>query len=343
VSEEIRVGIIGAGANTRARHIPGLQAIPGVRVDAVCNRSRASSERVAGQFGIPRAFDRWEDLARDDTLDAIVIGTWPDLHAPATLAALEAGKHVLCEARMALNAREARAMLEAAQARPRLTAQVVPSPFTLHVDDTVRRLLDEGRIGRPLAVQVRVADGAFLDPAAPLHWRQDRRRSGVNVLSLGIWYEAVMRWVGEADRVSAMGRAFVRRRRDPETGADLPAEVPEHVDVLAAMRCGAQALFSISAVAGLVPSREAVVLGTEGTLRFADGRLYAGRRGDKALAEVPTPPAASGWRVEEEFIGAIRGVAPVRRTTFEDGVRYMDFTEAADLSIREGRIVSLPL
>src|SRR5687768_10726645 len=130
----VRVGIIGAGGNTVARHIPGLQAIEGVKIVGVVNRSRESSERVAKQFSIPRTYDAWEDAIHVDEADAIVIGTWPHLHYLTTVAALKANKHVLCEARMAMNAAEARAMRDAARIRAHLVAQVVPSPMTLRVD-----------------------------------------------------------------------------------------------------------------------------------------------------------------------------------------------------------------
>src|SRR5262249_44102100 len=152
----------GAGANTVARHIPGLRAIEGVEIVGVCNRSRESSERAAQQLGIPMVYDNWQELVVAPDNDAIVIGTWPYMHCRVTLAALAVGKHVLCEARMARDAQEARAMRDAAQARPRLVAQVVPSPFTLGVDATVRRLIAEGYLGDILAVEVR--DGsAFID------------------------------------------------------------------------------------------------------------------------------------------------------------------------------------
>ncbi|MGE3778858.1 MAG: Gfo/Idh/MocA family protein, partial [Pirellulaceae bacterium] len=179
----IRVGVIGAGANTRLHHIPKLQRIAGVEVVSVCNRSRASSEQVARDFGISQVYDRWEDLIAAPDTHAIVIGTWPYMHCPLTLAALAAGKHVLCEARMARNAREAHRMEAAAQARPHLVAQLVPSPLTLRVDKTVQRLLAEGFVGDLLAVDVR--DGnTFLNLQAPLHWRQDFDLSGYNTLSL---------------------------------------------------------------------------------------------------------------------------------------------------------------
>src|SRR4051794_41603076 len=114
----LRVGLVGAGDNTRRRHIPGLRAQPTVEVVAVCNRRPESTEAVARDFAIPRTFSRWQDLVADPDIDAVLIGTWPYLHCPITLAALAAGKHVLTEARMALNAAEARQMLAASRAQP---------------------------------------------------------------------------------------------------------------------------------------------------------------------------------------------------------------------------------
>ncbi|SVC83048.1 uncharacterized protein METZ01_LOCUS335902, partial [marine metagenome] len=108
----ISVGVIGAGANTKLLHIPNLQAIKGVEVVAVANRTLQSSRKVAKNFGIPTVFENWEDIIFHDSIDAVCIGTWPYMHAPMTIAALEAGKHVLCEARMALNSGEASEMLE---------------------------------------------------------------------------------------------------------------------------------------------------------------------------------------------------------------------------------------
>lgn len=91
----IRIGVVGAGRNTIDRHIPGLQAIEGVEVVSVCNRSRASSERVAQQFGIPTVYESWAELIEAPDTDAIMIGTWPYRHCALTLAAISAGKHVL--------------------------------------------------------------------------------------------------------------------------------------------------------------------------------------------------------------------------------------------------------
>ena len=167
--DNVRIGIVGAGANTRLRHIPGFQAIDGVEVVSVCNRTRESSQQVADQFGIPRVYDRWTELIGAADTDAICIGTWPYLHCPITLAALGAGKHVLTEARMTMNAAEARVMLDAARRRPDLVTQIVPSPFTLGFDRTIKELIADGYLGDVLAIEVKGHAGKFADRDGPLH------------------------------------------------------------------------------------------------------------------------------------------------------------------------------
>ncbi len=341
-SEPIRVGIVGAGANTRDRHIPGLQAIAGVEIVSVCNRSAESSGRAAEQFGIPTTYAQWNELVDAPDTNAIVIGTWPYLHCQATLAALAAGKHVLCEARMAMNATEAWEMYDAAQANPHLVVQIVPSPMTLRVDATLQRLIASGYLGDLLAIEVRVG-GDFLDAAAPLHWRQDFDLSGFNIMSMGIWYEALLRWVGEATRVQAMGKTFTPMRTD-DSGSLRAVRVPEHVDVVADMACGAQLHMQVSSVTGLAGAPEAFLFGSEGTLRVAADTLYGGKRGDADLQEIPIPAEeAGGWRVEEEFINAIRGQEKVTHTTPLSGVKYMEFTEAVTRSMQTGQAIALPL
>lgn len=341
-STPVRVGIIGAGANTTSKHIPGLQAIEDVEIVSVCNRTMESSERVAREFGIPQPMDNWLDLIHSADTNAIVIGTWPYMHARLTLAALEAGKHVLCEARMARNAEEAHTMLQAAQNSPHLVAQVVPSPMTLGVDKTIQRLLAEGYLGDVLAIEARVG-GDFVDLDGALHWRNDFDLSGFNTMSMGIWYEALLRWVGHATQVAAYGKTFVKQRRGPD-GLLKPVRVPDHIDVLAEMECGAQLHLQVSAVTGLAGPPEVWLFGSRATLRFSQGKLYGGQRGDDSLAEIAIKPEdQGGWRVEEEFVNAIRGLEPVTHTTFEDGVKYMEFTEAALRSMADGHSYTLPL
>ena len=78
--QKLRIGLIGAGANTRLRHIPGLRAIPDVELVAVCNRRPESTAAIAKEYGIPRTCQSWEEVVADPSIDAIVIGTWPYLH-----------------------------------------------------------------------------------------------------------------------------------------------------------------------------------------------------------------------------------------------------------------------
>ena len=233
-------------------------------------------------------------------------------------------------------------MRDAARARPQLVAQVVPSPMTLGVDRTIKQLLADGYLGDLLAIEVR--DGnAFLDRDAALHWRQDFDLSGFNVMTLGIWYEAILRWAGAASRVTAMGKTFVQMRKDAG-GTLRAARVPEHIDVLAEMDCGAQAHIQISSVTGIAGAAEAWLFGSAGTLRFSGGRLYGGQRGDSELTEIIIPPEqAGGWRVEQEFVNAIRRQETITHTSFEDGVKYMEFTEAVARAMAFGASVALPL
>lgn len=342
MSSTIRVGVVGAGDNTRKRHIPNLQALDEVEVVGVVNRSRASSEAVAQEFGIPAVHDTWRQLVDDSDVDALVIGTWPNMHCPITLAGLKAGKHVLCEARMALDATEAKRMRNAARRRPELVAQVVPAPLTLRVDRKVKQLLAEGFIGDLLVVDARVG-GGFLDHDAPLAWRHDFELSGYNTMFLGVLYECLMRWVGEATHVMAMSRTFVRTRKDAD-GLVRAVRVPDHLDVVAQLASGAQAHLFVSEVTGIRAGAEVYLFGSEGTLRFADGELFAGQRGDSALTPVAIAPEdEGGWRVEEEFVNAIHGRERVTHTTFDDGVKYMEFTEAVARSAATGRTLALPL
>ena len=113
--EQIRVGLIGAGGNTKSRHIPGFNKIKGVQLLSVANRSTESSEQVAKEFNIAETAKNWRVILEDDRIDAVCIGTWPNMHCPITIAALNHGKHVLCEARMALNSIEAHKMLNASR------------------------------------------------------------------------------------------------------------------------------------------------------------------------------------------------------------------------------------
>lgn len=328
----IRVGIVGLGANTRLRHVPGLRNCRDVEITAVCNRRPESTHQAAAEFGIPKTFDRWEDLVADPDVDAVVVGTWPYLHCPITLAALDAGKHVLTEARMARSASEARQMLAASERHPHLTAQIVPSPFGLYGHRVVLDLLADGFIGDLREAVVLGTNDAFADSTTPMHWRQSAELSGVNMLALGILHETLIRWVPEPTRVLAQTHTFTTERPDPSTDEATAVGTPDSVRVLTEIPGGARGLYHLSGVMSFGPGMQIHLYGSEGTLKYTlgDGEVLLGaRRGDRDLSPIEVPvDKAGGWRVEEEFIQAIRGEEQVRFTDFATGVRYMEFTEA---------------
>ena len=252
----ISVGVIGAGANTKLLHIPKLQDTKGVEVVAVANRTLQSSRKVAKHFGIPEIFENWEDIIFHDSIDAVCIGTWPYMHAPMTIAALEAGKHVLCEARMALNSGEASEMLEVSRMNPHLIAQIVPAPLSNKFDPTICQMISDGFIGDLITVDARITTGTFLQPDTTLHWRQNRNLSGNNIMNMGIWYEIIMRWLGPVTSVQALGQTIVKYRKD-ESGQRQACTIPDHVEILGEMAQGGQLRLSVSAVTGHMPMSDA--------------------------------------------------------------------------------------
>ena len=327
----LRVAFIGAGDNTRKLHIPGFQAIDDVELVSVANRSKESSQRVADEFGIAKVQPSVEALLADDEVDAVCIGTWPNKHRDYTLAALAAGKHVLCEARMARNAREAEAMLAASKAKPDLVAQLVPAPFDFRLGPTIQRLIREGALGEIIETRMRMLNGAGLANAS-LHWRHSSELSGRNTMMLGIFNEMIQRWLGNTTRVTADAAVQVATRHDEDADKDVEIEIPDSLTVLARMENGSRTVYDISAVAGGnfgQPPGEVFVHGTEGALHwvFGDQARFA-KHGEEATDLVPDEGTDRGWQVEADFVASIRENKPVELTNLRDGVRYMRFIDA---------------
>ena len=338
----LRIGIVGAGANTRSRHIPGFQKIDGVELVAVCNRSRQSGQKVADEFGIGEVFEDWKELVHSDGVDAVCVGTWPYMHCPITLETLKAGKHILTEARMAVNLEEARRMYAASEQSDRV-AMIVPAPMWLEYEATILEMLAEGAFGDFLEIHVNALTGGY-DPQAPLHWRQRRDLSGLNIMSMGIFNETVRRYAGHEKAVTARGRTFTTERDDPETGARGRADVPESLGIIAELESGATAVYHISSVARLGVGDSIEMHGTRGGFKLEGESAWVAEAGDEAWRPLVVPEEKQGgWRVEEEFAEAVLEGKPVTHTGFADGVKYMEFTEAVNRSMATGRRVELPL
>jgi len=261
----IGVGVVGAGGIVRDRHVPGFKRIPGVELVGVVNRSAESSRRAMAEHGFQRTYRHWRELLADPQVDAVVIATWPYLHAPITLAALDAGKHVLSQARMAMDGAEARAMLAASRAHPELVTMVVPSPYTLWADRTVQRLLREQAVGELRSVRAFWPAGPR-DPEQRLHWRHDRQLSGNNVMALGIEYEAMARWLGHAVAAQATSHVFDPIKAAPD-GSRAISAIPDHVALVAEFPGPVFATLEMS-VHAAHEATSVLFFGTGGTVRL---------------------------------------------------------------------------
>ncbi|HKB56037.1 MAG TPA: Gfo/Idh/MocA family oxidoreductase [Lacunisphaera sp.] len=330
MSKPVRIGFIGAGGNTRAKHIPGFKALPGVELSVVCNRSKASGEKVAREFGIPYVAASAKEIIESPNIDAVCIGTWPNLHGKLAVAALRAGKHVLTEARMARNLAEAEMMLAESRQSTNLVAQIVPAPMSLPFDATISDLLRKGAIGTLREAHMTSTSGGLADSSLPLSWRQDMTLSGKNTLYLGIYYEMVLRWLGEGvTGVVADAAIFTKERKDDE-GVPWPTTIPESVTVLGNFANGARLVGHFSGVELTPPRSEIRLNGNKGGLRLdlARNELWLSAAGEvEKLVEI-APDKRGSWRVEEDFINSIRHAKPVQLTNFETGVEYMNFTES---------------
>ena len=341
---DIRVGLIGAGGNVRNRHILGFLKVEGLEIMAVANRSLESGRSIGDQFNIPRVYGSWQELLEDDEINAVCIGTWPYMHRTLTLAALEKGKHVLTEARMANSAQEARDMLDASRSNPHLVCQLTPTSTTYKIDRVLQRLIREGFLGELLSVEMQALQNRFADLGGNLHWRHSQELSGYNTLNIGASYESMLRWVGRGNRVMAMSKTHVPYRRD-ENGGLVSVGIPNHLDILYELANGAQVHMRMSATTGLSTGNQVWFYGSEGTIHVDQQQnIFAGKRGDTQLSEVPNPAEEQAYyRVEEEFSDAIRGQGQITMVPFETGVHYMEWTEAVIRSAQSGQAISLPL
>ena len=335
MSRSIRLGIVGAGKIVRAEHVPRFRAIPDVDLVAVANRTPASSERAAAELGMERWMADWHALVQDPGVDAILVGAWPYLHAPVTVAALEAGKHVLTEARMAATGADAREMLRASLAHPDLVAMVVPSSFSLWADTTIRRLLVNGAVGRLRHVRVAWQSGGPDEPGEG--WRWQRRFSGENVMALGIVYEAMARWLGAATAVTAVTRLGQRQEAGSAAGDEV--DVPDHVLAILEFPDDATATIEMSARTQPLASNSATLFGSGGTIEvdFAAQRIRRAPAGGAWTVVEVRDADRAGWTAEIDFVASIRDGRPVTLTDFATGAHYMAVVEAVDRSAAEGR------
>ena len=221
-------------------------------ITAVGSRHRETADEFASTHGIGRAHPTYAALAADPEVDVVYIGSLHPDHCPSTLMFLEAGKHVLVEKPMALNAVEADRMIAAARANDRFLMEAMWMRFNpVHVE-AVRRAA-EGDIG---AVRRIHADfSVALPPGSESHRLLAIEKGGSSLLDLGIYPMTLAWWVlGEPSRIQLVGRVA-------STGAD------DEIALLCSWDDGAVALLTCSAA--IDGSMKARIEGTEGSLTFA--------------------------------------------------------------------------
>jgi predicted dehydrogenase len=326
-NHKLQVGIVGAGNIVRTRHLPALKRSPDIEIVAVSNLTYESSEKFCKEH-LPHAtpMQNWADLVALPHLDIVWIGTPPYMHSAVTISALEAGKHVFCQARMSMDLAEAEEMLAASKRYPELVTMLCPPPYGLRADLLVKKLLAEEYIGRPHHVRLQSFNGNYLDPDAPAHWRQRIEISGLNVLTLGIYVEVLQRWLGDITGVFARGKIVYPMRHGYEV------MIPDLLTVLCSFANGAEGVLEFSGVNALSAGDRLEIYGALGavTYDFTSDIVQAGRIGDRALHVVDvTPDMEGGWHVEEDFIAAVKSKGRVRpRPNFEEGLRYMRVVQA---------------
>jgi predicted dehydrogenase len=325
----MKIGIVGAGSIVKQRHLPGLRKLEDIEITAVANSSLASSERFCAEFA-PEALpvERWQDLVTRPDLDAVWVGATPYLHAPVTIAALEAGKNVFCQARMARDLDEAKRMFAAAVAHPELVTMLCPPPQGLRGDAYIKKLLAEHSVGTILHIHLQSLNGGYLDPSAPPHWRQRREISGANVLTLGIHTEVLQRWLGDFQATAVTMQTATPVR------AGYRIEIPDAIQVQAQFENGASGLLEFSGIQAGQAVEHLQIEGTEGTLSYdyLKEEITLHRRGKASAEQLEIPDALAGeWQVEVDFVKAVRDPSQPRpHPDFHDGLRYMRVVQQVD-------------
>ena len=214
MGSRLRVGVIGTGFGSLVQ-IPAFRAHPRVEVVAVASGTPGKAGQTARAMGIPRAFDDWTELVAAD-LDLVSITTPPVLHHAMATAALDAGRHVLCEKPMAMSAAEAEEMLARGERARRL--HVVDHELRFNPNRRkVKRLIEQGFIGAPRHVLLTVVNVSRLDPAKPWGWWFDAARGGGLLGAVGSHQVDLLRyWLGDVAAVTGTAVPVVPERPLPD-------------------------------------------------------------------------------------------------------------------------------
>ena len=229
--EKIKIGIIGTGSISHF-HMGGYRASSDIaEVTAVCDLNLERARAFAEKYGVPHVYGSYEEMLRDAPIDAVSVTTWNNAHAPATIAALQAGKHVLCEKPLALNAVQAQEMANTAQAAGRLLMVGFVRRFAQNTD-ALKAVIDARDLGDLYFSQVSIVR-RWGNPGG---WFSDKKRSGGGALiDMGVHIIDLARYLaGNPHPVSVYAATFSHLGMKPDIrGVEKykAADYSEHCDV----------------------------------------------------------------------------------------------------------------
>jgi predicted dehydrogenase len=349
MASRLRVGVIGTGFGGLVQ-IPAFRANPRAEVIAVASGTPGKARKTADAFGVPHAFDDWTKLVTAD-LDLVSITTPPNLHHAMALAALDAGRHVLCEKPMAMSAAEAEDMLAHGERARRV--HVVDHELRFNPNRRkARRLIEEGFIGVPRHVLLTAVNPGRHDPAKPWGWWFDEAQGGGLLGAVGSHQVDLLRyWLGDVAAVTGTALPVVPERPLPDGRGRRRVTADEFTTFSLRFRTGAVATVLLSAVATHTVGPRVEVWGDSGSLVLDEAdRLWGGRRGE-TLAELsepetlPTPPGmeyVSLWglsfvRLVDHLVAATLDGGPVApAATFRDGLAVQRVLDAVRQAARTG-------
>jgi predicted dehydrogenase len=351
VSAPIRVGIIGVGWGTVVQ-TPAFRAVPEFEVAALCSRRPESVAAAGEKLGIEDTSTDWREFVRRDDLDLISVCTPVALHADQTIAAVEAGKHVLCEKPVAVDAGEARRMLDAAE-----SAGVAHAVCFENRYDSMRFALREaiaaGALGDPYFARAHTS-ADYWHPTRGLQseWMYRLDEGGGYLMGMSSHdIDFVCDVFGEPAEVCADIRCTVPERTR-EDGTSFAVDADDTSVVILRMKSGMDALISCSAVAFGANSRELELFGSGGRISLGGGvqegasEMLAHRVGDdvphaiepstraiRSGAELPKRRAAVSIRsmalMLEDWLPAFSGLPTPGVPTLRDGMLVQSVIDAA--------------
>jgi predicted dehydrogenase len=278
---KIRWGLIGCGDIARKRVAPALRDLPNCELVAVSRAKFELAESFAKEFGARRWYDTWEGLISDEEVDAVYIATPVHLHAAQTIAAAQAGKHVLCEKPMAMNVGECDQMI-AACAEHQVRLGVSYYRHFYPVVGRVRQILASGEIGAPVLAQINAFEWFNPDRSHARRWLIEKELSGGGpMFDFGCHrLEVLINLFGRVSRISSQLSNSIFER-----------EVEDTATALLGFESGAQAILSVTHAA-TEPQDTLHIFGTEGSIHVPElnaGVLTLTTRNGQSHESHPAP------------------------------------------------------